>query len=251
MRADQLLVSNGLAPTRSAAQRLLERGAVEWNGPKGWAVFRKAGVDLPEGSELRVVDDAEVRWVSRGGLKLEGALARAGLKVEGARCLDVGQSTGGFTDVLLAAGALQVVGVDVGHGQLSPKLAADDRVQSIEGLNARDLTREALAEAFPATGFDLIVADLSFISLAKVLKPWPSLLADHGRVLALVKPQFEVGKDGVGKGGLVKDERWYPKVEVALREACAGAGLSVLDYFESSIDGGDGNREFFLLARRA
>ncbi|MDB5999638.1 MAG: hemolysin [Rhizobacter sp.] len=251
MRADQLLVSQGLAPTRSAAQRLLERGAVEWNGPKGWASFRKAGMDLPEDSQLRVVDDAEVRWVSRGGLKLEGALAHVKRDVTGLVCLDVGQSTGGFTDVLLAGGAAQVVGVDVGHGQLSPKLVADARVQSIEGMNARDLTRSHLGDAMPAAGFDLVVADLSFISLAKVLKAWPPLLKADGQVLALVKPQFEVGKEGVGKGGLVKDASWYPKVETALRAVCADCGLTVADYFESAIDGGDGNREFFLWAHRA
>src|SRR5690348_11444860 len=120
MRADQLLVQQGLAPSRSAAQRLIERGAVRWLGPRGWAVPKKAGDELPEGCEIELTDDAELRWASRGGLKLEGALAESGLDLRGVVALDVGQSTGGFTDVLLARGAARVVGIDVGHGQLHP-----------------------------------------------------------------------------------------------------------------------------------
>ena len=125
MRADQLLVQQGLAPTRSAAQRLIERGAVRWLGPQGWKVPKKAGEELPEGCELELTDDAELRWASRGGLKLEGVLRDSGLSVAGAVALDVGQSTGGFTDVLLSAGAAHVVGVDVGHGQLHESLRID------------------------------------------------------------------------------------------------------------------------------
>jgi 23S rRNA (cytidine1920-2'-O)/16S rRNA (cytidine1409-2'-O)-methyltransferase len=162
MRADQLLVAQGLAPSRSAAQRLIERGAVRWLGPQGWKVPKKAGDELPEGCEIEVTDDAELRWASRGGLKLEGVLREAGLTVQGAVALDVGQSTGGFTDVLLAAGAARVVGVDVGRGQLHPRLAADPRVTALEGVNARSLTREQLGDAMPLGGFDLITGDLSF-----------------------------------------------------------------------------------------
>ncbi len=139
MRADQLLVQQGIAPTRSAAQRLIAQGAVRWLAASGWTVPRKAGEALPEGCEIELIDDAEVRWVSRGGLKLDGALAHIGLDVTGRHCLDVGQSTGGFTEVLLARGAAAVVGVDVGRGQLNPTLRADPRVRAIEGLNAREI----------------------------------------------------------------------------------------------------------------
>lgn len=274
MRADQLLVSQGLAPSRSAAQRLIERGAVRWLGPRGWTAPRKAGDELPEHCKLQVVDDAELRWVSRGGLKLEGALRATGLAGLDAAApvpaaetpglpvpqaldwpnltaLDVGQSTGGFTDVLLHAGCARVVGVDVGHGQLHPKLAADARVLALEGLNARELDAAALGGHSPAGGFGFITGDLSFISLTLVLPALAPLLAEAGWLLMLVKPQFELQPADIGKGGLVKDASSYARVETRLREACAGCGLAVQAWLDSPITGGDGNREFFLLARRA
>ncbi len=244
MRADQQLVARGLAPSRSAAQRLIDGGAVRWLSPKGWAVPRKAGEDLPEGCEIEITDDAELRWVSRAGLKLDAALARTGIDVAGRTCLDVGQSTGGFTDVLLARGAARVVGVDVGHGQLHPRLRGDPRVTAIEGVNARQLD----ASQLPASRFALIVADLSFISLALVL---PALAALAARdLLLLVKPQFELQPADIGKGGLVTDPAAHARVEARLRAACAEAGLAVRDYFESAVAGGDGNREYFLWARK-
>ncbi len=247
MRADQLLVARGIAPTRSAAQRLIERGAVRWRAPAGWTVPRKAGDDLPEGCELQLADDAELRYVSRGGLKLEGALDRCAIDVTGRTCLDVGQSTGGFTDVLLQRGAARVVGIDVGHGQLHPKLRGDSRVVALEGVNARALT----AADLPEPRYGLIVGDLSFISLTLVLPALAPLLeADGGELLMLVKPQFELQPADIGKGGLVRDAASYPRVEARLREACVACGLSVIDWFDSPIAGGDGNREFFVRARR-
>jgi 23S rRNA (cytidine1920-2'-O)/16S rRNA (cytidine1409-2'-O)-methyltransferase len=245
MRADQLLVQRGLAPSRSAAQRLITNGAVRWLGPSGWAVPRKAGDELPEGCELQVTDDAELRYVSRGGLKLDGALQRCGIDVGGRTCLDVGQSTGGFTDVLLQRGARRVVGIDVGHGQLHPKLRDDVRVVALEGVNARSID----AAALPEPRYGLIVGDLSFISLALVLPALAPLLAEGGELLMLVKPQFELQPADIGKGGLVRDEAAYPRVELRLREACADCGLAVIDWFDSPIAGGDGNREFFVWAR--
>lgn len=248
MRADQLLVHKGLAPTRSAAQRLIDGQAVQWQSPRGWAVVRKAGEDLPEAASLQVTDDAELRYVSRGGLKLAGALAHTGIDVAGRTCLDVGQSTGGFTDVLLQRGAARVVGLDVGHGQLHPRLQADARVVAYEGHNARALDGTAFAAAQAGTRFGLVTGDLSFISLATVLpalRPW---LAPGGEVLMLVKPQFEVGPQHVGKGGLVKDATQYAAVEARLRAACTTLGWTVRDYFDSPIAGGDGNREFFVWA---
>src|ERR1700712_1118122 len=165
MRADQLLVERGMAPTRSAAPRLSATGAVRGRAPAGWRVPAKAGEDVPSEADVEITDDAELRFVSRGGLKLDGALARLGLDVAGMTSLDVGQSTGGFTDRLPQRGAKQVVGVDVGHGQLHPRLAQDPRVTALEGVNARHLD----AAQLPFPRYDLVVGDLSFISLALVL----------------------------------------------------------------------------------
>lgn len=249
MRADQLLVAQGLAPTRSTAQRLIANGAVQWAAPGGWAVLKKAGEDLPESAQLRVTDDAELRYVSRGGLKLEGALARSGVDPSGITVLDIGQSTGGFTDCLLAHGARHVVGVDVGHGQLHARLRSDPRVTALEGLHARELGA-SLRQHAPTGGFPLIVGDLSFISMIGTLPQLLPWLEGHGHLLLLVKPQFELGPQAIGKGGLVKDEADYPRLEARARLACTALGLKVLDYFDSPITGGDGNREFFLWASR-
>jgi 23S rRNA (cytidine1920-2'-O)/16S rRNA (cytidine1409-2'-O)-methyltransferase len=241
MRADQLLVAQGLAPTRSAAQRLIERGAAEWASPKGWSALRKAGEDLPERAELRVTDDAELRYVSRGGLKLEGALARSGIGLQGLHVLDIGQSTGGFTDCLLKHGAARVTGIDVGHGQLHASLKADARVHAQEGVHVREFV--------PAERFALIVGDLSFISMTGTLPflaPW---LAPQGQVLLLIKPQFELGPKALGRGGLVKDPGQYAQLETQARQAAEALGWDVRDYFESAITGGDGNTEFFLWAQ--
>ena len=245
MRADQLLVQRGVAPSRSAAQRLIERGGVRWRAASGWAVPRKAGEELPDAAEIEVVDDAELRFVSRGGLKLDGALARSGVDVVGRTCLDVGQGTGGFTDVLLQRGAAHVVGVDVGHGQLHPRLACDSRVTAFEGVNARALDRVAL----PRDRFDLVVADVSFISLTLVLPALAPRAA--GELLLLVKPQFELQPADIGKGGVVKDAAAHARVEQRLRDACAACGLVAVDWFASVVAGGDGNREFFLHAIHA
>jgi 23S rRNA (cytidine1920-2'-O)/16S rRNA (cytidine1409-2'-O)-methyltransferase len=251
MRADQLMLQRGLAPTRSAAQRLISQGAVRWLAPAGWTVPRKAGEDLPDDCKLEVTDDSELRFVSRGGLKLDGAIAHTGVKVEGRHCLDIGQSTGGFTDALLQRGATRVVGVDVGRAQLSPALAADERVKSFEGLNARDVAGSEFEQEEPEHSFELVVADLSFISMTHVLPTMARYLAPAGDLIVLVKPQFELQPVDIGKGGLVKDASAYPRVEQRIREACAALKLEVRDYFASPIDGGDGNREFFVWAQPA
>lgn len=248
MRADLLLVERGLAASRAQAQRLIAAG-VEWvQGPVRKRVA-KNGDELPEDVELHLLDDAEIKYVSRGGLKLEGALAAAGLDegsgIRGWRCLDVGQSTGGFTDCLLQAGAAQVTGVDVGHGQLHEKLRGDARVSCIEHCNARELTA-----AVAGDGYDLIVGDLSFISLTLVLPALAPLLKAGGQLLMLVKPQFELQPGQIGKGGIVKDAALYKQVEAKLREAASAANLLVRGRFDSPIVGGDGNREFFLHAVR-
>jgi 23S rRNA (cytidine1920-2'-O)/16S rRNA (cytidine1409-2'-O)-methyltransferase len=250
MRADQLLVERGLATTKSQAQRFIAAG-VRWRLHGGaWQTVSKNGEELRETAELEVLNTDESRFVSRGGLKLEGALARCGLNVGGWHCLDVGQSTGGFTDALLQAGAAQVVGVDVGQGQLHPRLRSDLRVVCVEKCNARELTAASLAQAsgHAAEPFDLIVGDLSFISQTLV---WPAivpLLKPGGSMLMLVKPQFELQPEHIGKGGLVKDASSYALVQQRMTQACADNGLALRDYFESPITGGDGNREFFVWA---
>ena len=248
MRADQLLVQRALAPTRSAAQRLIDTGAVRWLGPKGWAVPRKAGEDLPEACQLEVTDDAELRFASRGGLKLDAALTRCGVDVAGANCLDIGQSTGGFTDALLQRGAERVVGIDVGRAQLAASLMNDVRVQCHEGLNARDVAGSAFAQAEPEHSFGIVVADVSFITLTHVLPTVATYLAPGGHALMLVKPQFELQPADIGKGGLVKSAASYPLVETRIRAACAALALDVRDYFASIVTGVDGNREFFVWA---
>jgi 23S rRNA (cytidine1920-2'-O)/16S rRNA (cytidine1409-2'-O)-methyltransferase len=250
MRADLLLLARGLVPTRSVAQRLLARGAVEWLAPGGWTAVRKAGEPLAGDAELRITDDAELRHVSRGGLKLGGALERTRLDVAGRVCLDVGQGTGGFTDALLACGAARVVGVDVGHGQLHPRLRDDPHVTALEGLHVRELGGSAaLAALAPAGGFGLVAADLSFISLAGAISHLAPWLGPGGDALLLAKPQFEVGRGHVGKGGIVRDAAQYARVEALFRDACASAGWQVRDWFASAVEGGDGNREFFVWAR--
>jgi len=251
MRADQLLLDRGLAASRSQAQRLIASG-VEWRlGTKPWQRVSKNGDELPLPCEVRLLDTAEARYVSRGGLKLEGALQSSGLTAQGLRCLDVGQSTGGFTDCLLQHGAAQVVGLDVGHGQLHPRLRDDARVVCVERINARELQADDERVPDAQEGFDLVVGDLSFISLTLVLPALLPLLKQGGTLLMLVKPQFELQPSDIGKGGLVKDVASYVQVEARLREACAGLNLNVLGYWPSAIAGGDGNQEFWIGARRA
>lgn len=279
MRADLFLVEHGHATTRSQAQRLIASG-VQWRVDEAvaWKKVVKNGDEIPDNAELQVLDTTEAKYISRGGLKLEGALKTAGLDVSGLRCLDIGQSTGGFTDCLLQHGALLVVGVDVGHGQLHDSLRADARVVCIEGVNARSLTASDLATHYrralhissgseedfedadeggddEADGgfdpvFDFLTGDLSFISLTLVLPAVVRLLKADGHLLMLVKPQFELQPGQIGKGGIVRDAALFDFVEKRLRDACAGLGLDVLAWLESPIAGGDGNREFFIHAQK-
>ncbi|MDR3400166.1 MAG: TlyA family RNA methyltransferase [Pandoraea sp.] len=278
LRADQALVSRGLATSRTAAQRLIDAGRVYYAGTETALKKASQAVASDEDLEVRAAADGlpgEDRYVSRGGLKLAGALAQTGLDVAGRVALDVGLSTGGFADCLLQAGVAQVVGVDVGHGQLHQRLAGESRLVSLEGINARHLSREMLDErlaehaadhaadedapgtpvaamtATPEAGFDLIVGDVSFISLTLVLPALAPLLAETGDLLMLVKPQFEVGREHIGRGGLVKDAAQYAQVETKIRTACEALGLTVAAWLDSPIAGGDGNREFFVHATRA
>lgn len=246
IRADALLVQRGLAPSRSVAQRLIEAGRVRLKlGAGGTAPIVKPSQALAENSQLEVLPAADADYVSRGGLKLAGALAHTGIVVQGRLCLDIGQSTGGFSDCLLREGAARVVGIDVGHGQLHPSLANDPRIEHHEGINARELQTSLLA----GRRFDLIVVDVSFISLTLIIPQLPPFLAHTGDLLLLVKPQFEVGPANIGKGGIVTDVSLYPAVREKLVGCCRRHHLVELDWFASPITGSDGNREFFLHAR--
>ena len=238
-RADVLLVERGLFESRAKARAAIEAGGVTADGQ---AVGKPSDM-LGPACVLEAV--AAHPWVGRGALKLLAALESWPVRVEGCVALDVGASTGGFTEVCLARGATRVYAVDVGRGQLHPKLAGDPRVVSLEGLDARALS-PALAPEPPG----LIVSDVSFIGLAKALPEALALAAPGAELVALVKPQFEVGPERVGKGGVVKDE-------AARREALEGVvrfleaiGWRVLGARESPIVGGDGNREFLLWASK-
>jgi 23S rRNA (cytidine1920-2'-O)/16S rRNA (cytidine1409-2'-O)-methyltransferase len=250
-----LLVERQLAASRSHAQALIAAGRVFAAAPGGGeGLVKKASQAIAPETELRVAASPTEEFVSRGGLKLAGALERAALSLNGARVLDIGLSTGGFAECCLRRGAAFVLGVDVGHGQLHPSLRSNPRLRSLEGINARELPRSLIAGACPTGSgeapFDLVVIDVSFISLTLVLAPAIQYLKNSGIVLALVKPQFEVGRQGLGKGGIVKDPAEREKAKRKILECARALGLEAEDYFESSIQGTDGNREFFILARK-
>jgi 23S rRNA (cytidine1920-2'-O)/16S rRNA (cytidine1409-2'-O)-methyltransferase len=260
MRADQLLVHRGLAASRSQAQRLIESG-VRRLTREGWKAVSKSD-ELFDDAELELLNAAEAKYVSRGGLKLEGAIAKSGMSVQDKLCLDVGQSTGGFTDCLLQQGAAHVVGVDVGHAQLHASLRADERVTCLERINARELITIDLialcADSMPSTChfssknalFDLLVGDVSFISQTLLVPGFAKHLKANAQVLMLVKPQFELQPGDLAKGGIVKDASLYAQVEQRIRDSYSSNGFTVKNYFDSSIQGGDGNREFFVNAER-
>lgn len=240
MRLDKVLVARGLCRSRTEAQELIEAGAVTVNG----RVACKASEEVGEGAVV-TLENAGPRYVSRGALKLEAALTKFGIDAEGQTALDVGASTGGFTECLLRRGAACVHAIDVGHGQMAPELAADPRVCLREGVNARNLT----PTDFPHP-FCLIVADLSFISLTLVLPALTPLLASGGDIICLVKPQFEVGAGKLGKGGLVREAgaREDSLTRVVL---CASAcGLIEQGRMTSPIAGGEGNVEFLVWLKR-
>ncbi|MDO3387657.1 TlyA family RNA methyltransferase [Gilvimarinus sp. SDUM040013] len=247
IRLDQLLVERGLARSRAHAQKLIKAGCVV--ASEDAKTLNKPSLKVSEQTDLHVSAIDEDRYVSRGGLKLEGALSHTGFKLGDKIALDVGQSTGGFTDCLLQAGVKQVIGVDVGRDQLAEAIRSDARVTFYEGINARSLPA-SLSTDHTRAGFDIAVMDVSFISQTLILPALAPLLAEGGDLLSLVKPQFEVGRDGIGKGGIVRDPALYEDVRRTIESCCQHNGLQVHDYFASSIAGGDGNQEFFVWARK-
>lgn len=246
MRLDKLLLLRGLVPSRERAQALILAGRVLVNDQK----IQKSGTAVDPAASLRLLGD-DLKYVSRGGLKLEKALAHWRINVTGKTCLDVGASTGGFTDCLLQHGAVRVLAVDTGYGQMDLRLRSDPRVLLLEKTNARYLTSEQVGESV-----HLIVMDVSFISATTVL---PAVVAaafpacaEQRRgheLVVLVKPQFEVGRALVGKGGIVRDPAAQAKAVEKVKEAVTTLGAQITDVIESPILGAEGNREFLLYAK--
>lgn len=243
VRLDKILVDRGLAASRERAQALILAGKVLVNDQK----IEKAGAQLPEDAAVRLLGE-DLKYVGRGGLKLERALAHWNIDVKGKVCLDVGASTGGFTDCLLQHGAARVIAVDTGYAQLDFKLRQDSRVRLLEKTNARYLTEADLGEKV-----DLIVIDVAFISATIVLPPvinaaFPqSLDQRRGRqLIVLVKPQFEAGREFVGKGGIVRDEAAQLGAVEKVKRSLLDLGCTGTDLIESPILGAEGNREFLL-----
>ena len=235
MRADLYLVENGYAPSREQAKKRIAEGAVLCAG----VPIEKPSQEILPGSEIKVT--AAMPYVGRGGLKLEAALDAFGVDVSGLDALDIGASTGGFTDCLLQRGARSVCAVDSGSDQLAKKLRDDPRVHSLERCNARYLTKEQVGGRV-----SLIVMDVSFISATYLIPLFPSLLLPEGKAICLIKPQFEVGKALIGKGGIVKDPAAHQLAAERVLEAGKAAGLSPCGLIASPISGGDGNREFLV-----
>jgi 23S rRNA (cytidine1920-2'-O)/16S rRNA (cytidine1409-2'-O)-methyltransferase len=245
VRLDKLLFERGITTSRERAQALILAGKVLVNGQK----IEKAGAGVENDAEIRLLGE-DLKYVSRGGLKLEKALEHWHIDVTGKVCLDVGASTGGFTDCLLQHGAARMIAVDTGHGQIDFRLRQDPRVRLLEKTNARYLTRDQVGEVV-----DFITMDVSFISATLVLPAviaaaLPEVTEDRrGRpIIVLVKPQFEVGREQVGKGGIVRDEAAQLAAVEKVRQALIAEGCQRPDVIESPILGAEGNREFLLYA---
>jgi 23S rRNA (cytidine1920-2'-O)/16S rRNA (cytidine1409-2'-O)-methyltransferase len=248
IRIDKLMVERGLVPSRERAQAMLLAGRVLVDGQK----VEKAGTNVEAEAEIRLLGE-DLRYVSRGGLKLEAALAYWNIDLSGRTCLDVGTSTGGFTDCMLQHGAAEVVAVDTGYGQIAARLRADQRIRLLENTNARYLTADQLNKTGAQLPVTFIAMDVSFISATLVL---PAVLhaafggppPSQREVVVLVKPQFEVGRELVGKGGIVRDEEAQKSAVNKVHSAIETLGGRKLDVIESPILGGEGNREFLLHA---
>ena len=248
LRIDLILTEQGLAKSRSQAQTFISEGRVSYKQNTQWIKVTKPSLKLSSDIELSLTEDEADKYVSRGALKLEGALLHTQLNIKGFHVLDIGQSTGGFSDCAIQHGAAKVVGVEVGHDQLDPRLRNHQQIVCLEGINARDLSVADLQGHFPQHGFNLVVMDVSFISQTKILPRLPDLLTKNGHIITLVKPQFEVGKEFIGKGGIVKNKPRVDQLEHDMKAFIKSLGFEVKCYIESPIKGGDGNQEFLLWA---
>lgn len=238
-RLDILVTERGLAPSREKAKAFIMAGEVMVNGE----ISDKAGQLIAEDCEIEVKSSA--KYVSRGGLKLEKAMGKYGLNLHGKVCMDIGASTGGFTDCMLQNGATKVYAVDVGYGQLAWKLRTDDRVINMERTNARYL------EPGQVSGIDFCSVDVAFISLTIVLPVVYNLLNDNGEAVALIKPQFEAGKENVGKKGVVRDPAIHYEVIKKITDFCENQGFIILDVDFSPIKGPEGNIEYLCYIKKA
>ena len=245
-RLDALLVEQGHALSRERARALILAGRVLVNEQK----IDKPGAPIAAGAAIRLLGE-DLPYVSRGGLKLAGALDHWKIAVEGRACLDVGASTGGFTDCLLQHGAASVTAVDTGFGQIAMKLRNDPRVRLLERTNARLLEPGALAAAKPSSELTLLVMDVSFISATLLLGPVLAAASSLAEAVILVKPQFEAGREHVGKGGIVRDPDAHQLAIDRVAECARSLGWEVVETIPSPITGAEGNREFLLYARRA
>ncbi|BFM49359.1 TlyA family RNA methyltransferase [Marinomonas sp. THO17] len=250
LRIDLLLTEQGLAKSRSQAQTFIRNGQVRYYLNGQWQTVSKASLKLPEETQINVNKNHLDKYVSRGALKLEGALEHTQLDISGFHILDIGQSTGGFSDCAIQHGAAKVVGVEVGHGQLDESLRHHPQIVCLEGINARYLSEKDLHGHMPELGFDLAVMDVSFISQKKILPQLPILLKSNGHLISLVKPQFEVGKEFIGKGGIVKDQSKVKKLTTDIQAFVEELGFEVKCYLASPIKGSDGNQEYLLWASK-
>lgn len=250
MRIDQYIVEKGLAPSRAKAQELISENKVKLIINGNELPIKKASYKINEDHppEIKIEKNEILRFVSRAGLKLQGALDELSIDVDGFMALDIGQSTGGFTDCLIQNKAKVVVGVDVGRDQIHSSLKGSDSIQIFEGLNARALFDDTRMMKFQGR-FDLVVMDVSFVSMTKMLGSIRAALKPGGMLLSLVKPQFELQKKSLDKNGVVKSLADYQVVESKVKSALEDAGFKTLSYIKSTISGGDGNKEFFVLAK--
>lgn len=250
-RLDQWLVDLNIAPSRTKAKELLESGHVQIQRHGEWVPVTSASQKHYQLSrqQVRLADAELLKYVARSGLKLEGALKASALEVSGLICLDVGQSTGGFTDCLLQQGAAKVIGVDVGKDQLADSLRDDSRVKSFEGVNARELAGFSELENHLGK-MDLLVMDVSFISVTKVLEGVLPFLKPGGECLVLIKPQFELGADALNKNGIVRDPEDLEALKQKMLQHFSDIGLQQVQSFDSQLTGRDGNQEFFIHAKK-
>lgn len=252
MRLDLLLVQKKLASSRTQAQELIRNGHVFLKINSEKKALLKSNYEVGDSQhEFVVVDENSLqKYVSRGGLKLESALHHLQLEVKSLKVLDVGQSTGGFTDCLLQNQSAQVVGIDVGRDQLHESLKTHPQVKSFESLHVHELSsHQEFVKSVPSGGFDLIVADVSFISLTKVMSWIKPYLKNQGDFLFLVKPQFESGPNALDKNGIVKDEKVYAIVQNNISTEAEAVFGKVLDYFKAGLQGKDGNQEYFIYGK--
>lgn len=240
-RLDVLLVNRGYFTSRARAQAAIKEGSVAAGGK----ILQKPGMIIDDETTEITVDEGVLKYVSRGGLKLEKAIEEFAINLTGRVCMDIGSSTGGFTDCMLCYGAQKVYAIDVGTDQLDPRLRSDSRVVSMEQTNFRYVTKEQIGESV-----DFAAADVSFISLDKILPTAYELLADGGEMVCLVKPQFEAGRENIGKGGIVRNAKVRENVKERVSEYASEVGFEKVGMTDSPIQGKDGNTEYLLMLRK-